>query len=178
MQYDEIERLSADYDLLLIRKDGKYAIIDKQEKVLYSKLDKVGIDIKRFDKNNLKSPYILLDKYIPIMKNNKWVLITVDGELLVSTTYDSLGCINSNSTNSDYSSVLVIPDYNLIVAARDKKYYLIDEQGRELGGIAFDGVYLKTEIDKTSYYIRYGNQEAELSTVMDQLIERTKDKEE
>ena len=169
LQYEDIEQISQDLDLYVVKKDGKYGIIDSSENIIIKPLaDKIGMDIKRYEKNNIKNKYLLLDKYIPVMKNNKWALCTTDGKNITQLIYDEFGCYVSGSSNKDAQSVLVIPEEGLIVGKRDKYYYLINEEGDEIGnGISFEKVYLEVDIDKVTYNVTKSNVDIEIGKVME-----------
>ena len=49
---------------------------------------------------------------------------------------------------------MVIPDYNVIVACKDKKYNLINSSGEKLwNGLLFDDVYMTVTSTEKKYYI-------------------------
>lgn len=49
---------------------------------------------------------------------------------------------------------MVIPDYNVIVASKDKKYNLINSSGEKLwNGLLFDDVYMTVTSTEKKYYI-------------------------
>ena len=173
MQYEEIEQISNDLNLYVVKKDGKYGIVDNtEENIIPPVLDKIGMDIKKYAKNNVKNKYVLLDKFVPVMKNSKWALFTIEGKQLTNLKYESFGCPISNSTNSDALGVLVIPDYNMVVGLRDKKYYLIDENGKELGnGLGFDKIYMEIELDNTTYYVSRNGATAVAGKIIDRLLQ-------
>ena len=54
-------------------------------------------------------------------------------------------------------NLLVIPDYNVIVACKDNKYTLINSSGQELFPTVADDIYMTIEGDQTHYYIAVNN---------------------
>ena len=177
IQYQDISLIDADKKIYLVKKDDRYGVIDGKEKAIIPiACDEIGIDTKKFLKNNLKNNYILLDEIIPIMKDNKWGLFNIQGKQIAKITYDEFGCKVSN--NKSKFSVLVIPEYNILVARKDKKYYLLDKNGKELGnGIDFDEVYMETDSEKTTYYVTRNETSANIEKILDKLQVKTSSEE-
>ena len=49
--------------------------------------------------------------------------------------------------------MLVIPDYNVIVAGRDEKYTLLNSSGEMLFGLVADDIYMTISGGEKHYYI-------------------------
>ncbi|MBO4292849.1 MAG: WG repeat-containing protein [Clostridia bacterium] len=171
-KYQDIELISQSSKLYIIKQDDRYGIIDKNDNaVLPAVFDKIGIDLKNFDKNNLKNKYILLDYFIPVMRDNKWGLFDLTGKQLTKLSYDGFGCIISSGKNS--KSTIVISDYDIIVAKKDKKYCLIDREGKELGnGVDFEAVFLEIEAGKTTYYVTRNEQTVDFEKIAEKLLKK------
>ncbi len=154
--YDDIKLMDSDAGLYLVKKDNKYGVIDFQGNIkVYIENENIGIDSTRFAENNIKNNYLLVDNLIPIKKDGYWGLFNKNGTQLVEFKYDSLGYIASNNKNA--LNLLVIPDYNVIVACKDNKYTLINSSGQELFPTVADDIYMTIEGDQTHYYIAVNN---------------------
>ncbi len=154
--YNDIQLMDVESELYLVNKDNKYGVIDFNGNVkIYFENDQIGIDASSFENNDIKSRYILADNLIPVKKGKYWGLFNKKGKQIVDFKYDSIGYINTNSENQ--LSLLVIPDYNVIVAGKDKKYTLINSQGKELFGIVADSIYMMIDREEKYYYISYNN---------------------
>ena len=168
-KYQDISLISQSTKLYVIKQDDRYGVIDKNDTIVIpAAFDSIGIDIKKFEENNLKNKYLLLDYYIPVMKDKKWAIYDLSGKQLTKLDYDSLGCSVSSSKTA--KSTIIIPQYDLIVGKKDKKYYLIDREGKELGnGVDFDSVYFEKESGKDTYYITRKEKTLELEKIMEKL---------
>lgn len=143
ISYDSIKIMDQDLRLYLVEKDNKYGVIDVNEKIIIPiEYDEIGIDISNFEKNNIKNKFIFVDNLIPVRKNKLWGLFDLKGEQVTDYKYDSFGYIAT--TNREAENLLVIPNYNVIVACKDKRYIVINSLGEELwNGNSFDEVYMK-----------------------------------
>lgn len=154
--YDDIQLMDSDAGLYLVKKDNKYGVIDFQGNIkVYIENEEIGIDSTKFSENNIKNSYLLVDNIIPIKKDGYWGLFNKNGIQLVDFKYDSLGYIASNNKNA--LNLLVIPDYNVIVACKDNKYTLVNSSGQELFATVADDIYMTIEGGQTNYYIAVNN---------------------
>lgn len=167
--YDSIELLDLDAGLYVASKDGKYGVLDLRGKVIiYIENDEIGVDTSRFKENGIKNKYILAENLIPVRKDRKWGLCDTKGNLLVDYQYDSLGYTATSSRNA--LSLLVIPDYNVIVACKDKKYTLLNSIGEELfSGPVADDIYMTIDGGKKHYFIRANDQEMDAEEYLNQI---------
>ena len=170
-QYQDIGLISQDMKLYVVKKDDRYGVIDVTEEVVIPIVfDQIGINISTFENNNLKNNYVIFDKIIPVMRDDNWGLFDLNGKQLCKNVYDGFGCVVSSSKNA--KSVLAIPDYELIVAKKDKKYYLLNKNGEEIGkGIDFDAIYMEIEAGKTTYYVSRNEATADLETIIERLLD-------
>ncbi len=156
IMYDSIELMDSDANLYLVKKDNKYGIIDFQGNIkVYTEYDEIGIDISKFQENNIKNNYLLVNNLIPIKKDGLWGLFNKNGKQLVEFKYDSFGYIASSNKNA--INLLVIPDYDVLVASIDNKYTLINSSGQELFPTVADDIYMTVEAGETHYYIAVNN---------------------
>ena len=156
--YDDIQLMDMESELYLVKKDNKYGVIDFNGNIkIHIENDQIGIDTASFEKNDLKSSYILADNLIPVKKGQYWGLFDKKGKKIVDYKYDNLGCTTVN--NRSELSLLIIPNYNAIVVGKDKKYTLINSAGEELFGMVADSIYMTIDAEEKNYYISFqGNQ--------------------
>lgn len=149
--YDSIELMDADAQLYVAKKDNKYGVIDFKGNIkIYIENDGIGMDISKFEKNNIKNKYILAGNLIPAKRDNLWGLYDKNGNLVVDFYYDSFGYVASSNKNA--LNLLVIPDYNVLVACKNKKYTLLSSTGQELfAAPVADDIYM-TIVENTKYY--------------------------
>lgn len=151
--YDSIELMSSEAGLYLVQKDKKYGVLDLNGNTkIYVENDEIGMDISPFTQNNIKNKYILADNLIPARKDKLWGLYDTSGKLVVDYEYDSFGYITTS--NKDALSLLVMPDYNVLVACKNKKYTLLSSVGKQLfAGPVADDIYMTISGGQKHYYI-------------------------
>ncbi len=155
--YDSIELMDSDAGLYIAKKDNKYGVIDVNGNTkIYIENDEIGVDISRFSQNNIKSKYILAENLIPARKDKFWALYDKKGNQVIEYTYDSLGYIASN--NKEALNLLVIPNYNVLVACKDRKYTLINSSGQQLFTPVADDIYMTITGGEKHYYIAVNDQ--------------------
>ena len=167
IMYDSIELMDYDAGLYVVKKDNKYGVIDLQGKTkIYIENDEIGIDSSKFEQNNIKNKYLLADNLIPVRKDKLWGLYDKNGKQIVDFKYDSFGYIAS--TNKDALNLLVIPDYNVIVACKDKKYTLLNQAGKELFAPIADDIYMNISGGEKLYWIAVNNNRMDATKYLDQ----------
>jgi len=169
IMYDSIELMDSDAGLYVARKDNKYGVLDLSGNIkIYIENDEVGMNISNFAQNNIKNKYILANNLIPVKKGEKWGLFDKNGRQVVDFQYDSFGYIASN--NRDALNLLVIPEYNVIVACKDDKYTLLSSTGRELfvGPVA-DDIYMTISGGERHYYITANNGKMDAEEYLDNI---------
>lgn len=166
--YDSIELVDSDSQLYVVSKDKKYGVIDFNGKTkIYIENDEIGIDSSKFSENGIKNNYILADNLIPVRKGKAWGLYNKNGNQVVDFKYDSFGYIASN--NKDAINLLVIPDYNVLVACKDKKYTLLNSSGEELFAPVADDIYMTINGGQTYYYIMVNNKQMNAIEFLDSI---------
>lgn len=164
--YDSIELMDSDAGLYVAEQDNKYGVIDTKGNIkIYIENDEVGIDISKFSKNNIKNKYILVGNLIPVRKDKYWGLYNINGNQVVEYKYDSLGYIASNNKNA--LNLLVIPNYNVLVGCKDKKYTLINSSGSELFATIADDIYMTISGGERHYYIMVNDQSMDAEEWLD-----------
>ena len=167
IMYDSIELMDYDAGLYVVKKDNKYGVIDLQGKTkIYIENDEIWIDSSKFEQNNIKNKYLLADNLIPVRKDKLWGLYDKNGKQIVDFKYDSFGYIAS--TNKDALNLLVIPDYNVIVACKDKKYTLLNQAGKELFAPIADDIYMNISGGEKLYWIAVNNNRMDATKYLDQ----------
>ena len=157
IMYDSIELMDSDAGLYVAKKDNKCGVIDLKGNIkIYIENDDIGIDISKYTQNNIKNKYILADHLIPVKKDKYWGLYDKSGNQVTDFKYDSFGYIASS--NKDALNLLVIPNYNVLVACKDKKYTLINTSGSELFSVIADDIYMTISGGEKHYYISVNDQ--------------------
>ena len=167
IMYDSIELMDSNAGLYVVSNDKKYGVIDTRGNIrIYVENDEVGMDITPFAQNNLKSKYILVDNLIPVRKDELWALYDLSGNQVVDFTYDSFGYIARS--NRDALNLLVIPDYEVLVACKNEKYVLLNSVGQQLfAGPVADDIYMTISGGETHYYIIANNQTIDAEEYLD-----------
>ena len=154
--YDSLELIDKDTGLYLAKRDNKYGVIDSKGNIkIYIEYDEIGIDSSRFEKNDIKNKYLLDNGMIPARKDKMWGAFDKNGKTVLNFEYDSFGYIASS--NKDAINLLMIPEYNVMVACKNKKYTLINSVGEELCYPILDDVYMTINSGKKYYYMNYNN---------------------
>ena len=174
IMYDSIELMDSDAGLYIVKKDNKYGVIDLRGNIkIYIENDEIGVDISKFSQNNIKNKYILAGNLIPVRKDKLWALYDKSGNQLVDFKYDSFGYIASSS--KDALNLLVIPDYEVLVACKDKKYTLLNSVGEELfAAPVADDIYMTISGGETHYYITANNGTMDAEVYLDRIGVTTK----
>lgn len=154
IRYENIEYVGQDYKLYVVKKDSKYGIVDASDNEIIPIIyDRIGIDISNYVKNNIKNKYVFLNNLIPVMKDREWGFFDTNGTQVADFKYESIGCLNSKGEN-----LLIIPTYQILVVSNNKKYIMIDKNGKEVwNGMEFEQIYLKFQNGEASYwFVRNG----------------------
>lgn len=164
--YDSIELMGADVGLYVAKKDNKYGVIDLKGNIkIYIENDAIGIDISKFSQNDIKSKYVIANNLIPAKRGDYWGLFDTNGKQITEYKYDSFGYTVTG--NTDAIDLLVIPNYNVLVACKDKKYTLVNSSGKELFSIIADAIYMTISGGETHYYIIANDQKIDAEDWLD-----------
>ena len=168
INYDNIELMDYDTGLYLVRRNNRYGVIDLNGgNIIYAENDRIGVDISRFEENDLKTGYILVGNLIPVMKNNKWGLFDIKGNQVVDFEYDSFGYIANN--NREATNLLVIPNYNVIVACLDERYTLLNTSGEQPIRAFVDDIYMEISGGEKHYKMVANDKEYDVEEYLDRL---------
>ena len=171
-KYEEIKYIPETGDFFATS-NGKVGIISKdgamKVQILYDSLNLM--DKAKFEKNDIRNKYLLVDNLIPVKKNNLWGLVDKNGKTVVDFKYDSLGYIASS--NKDALNLLVIPNYNMIVTCKDKKYGLINSSGEEKFPTRADDIYMVIDSGTKYYYLNFEDQRYDVEKWLDSIGVKT-----
>lgn len=166
--YNSIELMDKDAGLYVAEKDKKFGVIDVRGNIkIYIENDEIGIDSTKFAENDIKNKYLLMDNLIPVKKGDYWGLYNKNGSKVVEFEYDSFGYIASNNKNA--TNLLVIPNYNVLVACKNNKYTLINSAGEKLFEPRADDIYMTISGGVTHYYISVNDRTWDAEEFLDQI---------
>lgn len=170
LEYDSIEIIDDKNDTYyVVGQSNLYGVLDKNGKtVIHPEYEKIGIEsISSYSKNGVTDGFLLNDIFIPVKRDGKWRLYDKEKDKLTDSIYDSLGCPNGKNNLTRTYGVLIIPEYNLIVGAKDGKYNLIDKEGKWLlEDFVLDAVYITVSEGKNIYKISINKEEQELDVFL------------
>ena len=159
--YDEIKKIDKEDELYLVSNNNKYGIVKKDDTpVIYLEYDEIGIDGSKYTNDNITNQYILFDNYIPVKKGDKWGILDKRGNEIISPTYDGFGCIAGTTNSRDANNLLILPEYEAIVAIKQNSYILVDMTGRE---IIPEGGYVQKD-DGTTVAVKCNEVFSEISS--------------
>lgn len=168
INYDSIELMDYDAGLYLVSRNNRYGVIDLNgNNIIYVENDQIGVDISRFEENDLKTGYILLNNLIPVKKDDKWGLFNIKGNQVVDFEYDSFGYI-ANS-NREALNLLVIPSYNVMVACLDNRYTLLNSSGEQPIRAFVDDIYMTISGGKKYYQMTANDKTYDVEEYLDRL---------
>lgn len=169
-EFEKISLLDQENKLYLVEKKGEYGVLNKNGEILvYAEYDEIGINTENFISEEIDDELLLFDKCIPVKKDKKYGLYSIDGKRLLDTIYDGFGYkspVKTTSSGSEQSAIL-IPSYvgiNGIVVNLDDKFGIFDVNINNLIiPIVCDKIYsIKIEGERI-YYVSYMGNELELS---------------
>lgn len=163
VQYEDIKPI---YDNLFMitftkeeegKKVPKYGVVraenGKEETILNTEYDKIGIDFSKFTNNDLNSEYVLYNSLIPLKKGGFWGFANLKGGIVVKLEYSDLGDSSSNSN----SNVIIIPELEGIVVKKEGKYGIITKANKLLVGNTISKVFKETVKEKEQISIIVNN---------------------
>ena len=150
-------------------------IIDSKGNIkIYIEYDEIGIDSTKFTQNNIKNKYLLDNGMIPARKDKLWGAFDKNGKEIIPFEYDSFGYIATS--NKDAINLLIIPEYNMLVAQKNKKYTLINSSGETVVQPVIDDVYMTINSGKKYYYMNVNNQTINIEEWLDSVGVKTSGK--
>ena len=173
LDYDKIEILDSDSNLYVVKKNNKYGVVDSNGKAVVSlDYDDIGVDLTKFEKNDVKNKYLLAGNLIPLKKGEVWGFADKNGKIVTDFQFNSLGY--TASSNKDTENLLVIENYEVVVACKDKKYILVNSLGELLWkGAAFEDVYMTVSSAGKKYVLVKNGKEYDAEDQLDRIGAKT-----
>lgn len=171
--YDNLKLIDNSLGLYVAGRDEKYGVIDSDGNIkVFIEYDEIGIDNTKFEKNDIKNGYLLANKLIPVRKDKFWGLYDKNGKQLVDFEYDEFGYIASS--NKDAMNLLIIPNYDVIVAKKNNKYTLINSNGElVIKAPVLDDVYMTISGGKKHYTMTYNDNVINVEEYLDSIDAKT-----
>ena len=105
--------------------------------------------------------------------NSGGPLFDINGNKILDTQYEALGCTNSTVKEKVTNNVLIIPSYEAIVICKDKLYGLVDSTGKELIPCALTSVYTTITSGIEDYYMIYNGETKDVIEYLDTYVKNT-----
>lgn len=175
-EYDEIKQIDKDLGLYLITNNKKQGVINNSgNTIIYMEYDQIGVDISKYNSNNVKNQYLLYDNCIPVKRNNQWGIFDKSGKQILPIEYEDFGCSVGAGAHqiANTNNVLLVPEYEGIVVRKDGLYGLIDSKGNQLLPIALKSIYSTTSEGEETYRMIYNNQEMNVITYIQTYVRPT-----
>lgn len=177
MMYEQLTQIGQDSKLYVMKANNQYGVVDENgNTIIYPEFDQIGIDVKQFAYNGIKKGYIILNKLIPVKEKELWAFFDTKGKPISGNSvqtafkYTNIGYRTSNSDN--IYSLLVIPEYNVIVVGdKSKKYGFMNINGVERH-MLFNKIYIKVSSGKALYKMTRDNFDGEEDVL--ELLKATK----
>ena len=151
--YDSIKQIDKDTDIYLVSNSNKYGVINGNGRtVIFLEYTKIGIDPDQYSDDNIKNPYLLYNRCIPVCQNDKWGMMDVNGNTILPVEYDGFGCVAKSGTASN---LLLVPEYQAFVVHQGTYYGLYNVSGNELIPIRVTNMYKVISSGETGYYLTY-----------------------
>ena len=163
--YDDIKTFTNNNQTFYIMEQSKlYGLLDTEGKILlYPEYEQIGINITAYERNGITNGYVFSDTLVPLQRNSKWGLYNLKENKLSDFVYDSFGCPTGPVART--YGVLQIPEYNIILGEKSKKYNLITAEGKGSNFI-FDSVYISISEGKDKYYAVINGETKDLITFL------------
>ena len=167
--YDSIDLLDTDSNLYVVEREKKYGVVDVKGNIKITlDYDQIGIDASKFEKNDIKNKYLLAENLIPAKKGDYWGFFDKSGNKVVDFQFNSIGYIATS--NKEANNLVVIPEYNVVVVCKNKKYILVNSSGELLFGAAgFDDVYMTVSSTEKKYYMMINNKKFDAEKQLDKI---------
>ena len=172
-KYKQIDYVEGSDDFIVTTVDGKVGILGKDslakvdpkydsiENIVSVDYDQIGLD-SNIDDKNLTSRYLLYDNCIPVKLLGKWGFYDKNGNKIVDTEYDSIGCYRVQNADGNAQPLVIIPDLNGIVLGKKFEsanksssqilYGIVDKTGQMIINLGAESIYKVVFNNNTSYY--------------------------
>ena len=119
------------------------------------------------DGQEIKDTDLFTDNKIFAKKQGSyWGFVDKDGKIVVDFKYDNFGYIASS--NKDAINLLLIPNYNMMVVCQNKKYALVNSDGKIIIQPILDDVYMTINSGKKYYYMNFNDKKINIEEFLDQ----------
>lgn len=174
MEYDEISVLDEVAQLYLVKKDGKYGVLNRKgDVVVHVDYDRIGLkNINDFGNNieNVRNTNLLFDECIIVGADSKYGMFDLNGKELLKTNYETFGYTTTSKDTSGEQSVLILPEetgIRGIVVCYDGLYGIYDVNIKNLIiPCACSRIYSITRAGTTTYYMEFNNEQMELNNYL------------
>lgn len=174
MEYDEISILDEVKQLYLVKKDGKYGVLNRKgDVVVHVDYDRIGLkNINDYGNNveKVRNTNLLFDECIIVGANSKYGLFDITGKELLKTNYETFGYATTSADTSGEASVLIIPEelgIKGIVVCYDGLYGIYDVNVKNLIiPCACSRIYSITRAGTTTYYMEFNGEQMELNNYL------------
>ena len=165
--YDDLELIDKELGLYIAKKDDKYGIIDSNGNTkVHIEYDQIGIDNTRFEENDIKNKYLLDNGMIPVKKDELWGAFDKNGNPILGFDYQGFGYTAGSNKNA--INLLIVPEYNVMIARKNEKYTLINTEGKEICNPILDDVYMTISSGNKNYYMDFeGNKGVSVTDFLD-----------
>lgn len=151
--YDSIKQIDKDLELYLVSNDDRYGVINGNGRtIIFLEYTQIGIDANQFSNDDIKNPYLLYNRCIPVCQNDKWGMLDINGNTILPVEYDGFGCVAPSSASS---SLLLVPEYQAFVVHQGDYYGLYNTSGNELIPTLVTTMYSVISSGEKSYYLNY-----------------------
>ena len=163
--YSEISLLDEEEQLYLVKKDSQFGVVNKNgEEVIYPEYDKIGIDISKFNMDDITNGNLLYGKYIPYYTEVsdgvfKYGLLDKDGNIIEDFWCDDFGykSVNNSASATRDRDTLLIPEsvgMRGIIYRSGDGYGIFDaDKARPTVPASFLKIYLAVKEGQTEYYV-------------------------
>ena len=174
MEYDEISILDETKQLYLVKKDGKYGVLNRNgEIIVHVDYDRIGLkNISDFENNieDVRNTNLLFDECIIVGADSKYGMFDINGKVLLKTNYETFGYATTSSDTSGEDSVLILPEetgIKGIVICYDGLYGIYDVNVKNLIiPCACSRIYSITRAGTTTYYMEFNGEQMELNNYL------------
>ena len=176
MEYDEISVLDEVTQLYLVKKSGKYGVLNRKgDIIVHVDYDRIGLKEKELEafKTNIegiRNTDLLFEECIVVESDSKYGMFDITGKELLKTTYDTLGYTKTSDDSSNEDSVLIIPEESGIkgiVVCYEGVYGIYDVNVKKLIiPCACSKIYSITAAGKTTYYMEFNGEQLDLNNYL------------
>jgi len=164
LKYDNISLIDASKKIYAVQLNSKFGVVNSEGKeIIPTEYDQIGLDdITAYSDQGVKTKYIIANKCIPVVRNNLYGLYDLEGHCLVTTKYNSIGCIEPSKliNNTSAMPTLTVPltdDIEAIVFSTKNavgliSYGLVSTEGVVINNAYFTAIYYITTDGNRTYY--------------------------